>query len=907
MSGSERRRRAAGALLALALLSPGCGGSSGTGGSAKAQAGESDFDRHLRLGVEQLRRGLVDSARAELDKCAGIRSGDPELVFQRARVDLATATRTDELPPIIAHLDKVLEADPPNVKARRLLYEIHVLAGSTEADRLLVSAGASYGDIGALEMEQFSAGLRDPAAITLDRLREGGAVGTEYRTFVSALAALKQRGSYAPGPALPVVESYLSTYADLAALRFVYAKHLVTANVRVPQSKRSDLPPMSSKLILDDAQSQFEKAFDQISPQSRLADAIVVWLGKVALLMGDYEEVAARCDQALSSPRLTGALRSELTARKGLARMKQGRFSEAIELLESAAGGLREGSDAEIETRWILHLAYEGAGTPPGARRMPFEFRPDLVLDPARSPLRYEDIAAKAGVDKRDGLGPSAWGDYDGDGDFDLFVSGCDSYGALYRNDGGSFTDVSREAGLFNAQSGYSATFADYDGDGLVDLYVGRDGWNGPALNSLYRNKGDGTFEDVAAEAGLTDPGSSFVHAWSDVDRDGDLDLYVAHGIAGTGETNRLYRNEGGGKFTDATEEAGLSEPPGTRTIGFAFGDYDRDGWPDIFVSGVTAANRLYHNRGDGTFEEVAKSAGVAAADLPTTGYVAFMEDFDGDGWPDILKTSLAAWPSVLRDLEGAPARRPEDPREVAVDESPRLYRNNHDGTFTDVTAKAGLDHPVGVMGAMVADADNDGFPDIYLGTGDPQIERMEPDRFYRNNGDGTFTDITFAAGLGNVGKGHGVTFADVDHDGSLEIYAPEGGFVHGDAWPNALYVNRKPTGNHWLQVDLEGVKSNRGGIGASLLLRAGALTVLREMKDGEGFGSSNSPTVEFGLGPHAKIDSLEIRWPSGVVQRFEDLRPDTGIRVREGERWRLAGEAPKAASRRPQAPPSGS
>jgi hypothetical protein len=213
----------------------------------------------------------------------------------------------------------------------------------------------------------------------------------------------------------------------------------------------------------------------------------------------------------------------------------------------------------------------------------------------------------------------------------------------------------------------------------------------------------------------------------------------------------------------------------------------------------------------------------------------------------------------------------------------PRLHRNNGDGTFTDVSVEAGFVHPIGVMGANVADLDNDGDTDVYFGTGDPKIGRMEPDRFYRNNGDGTFTDMTFAVGLGNTGKGHGVTFIDLDGDGDLEIYAPEGGFWHGDPYPNALYLNKQTTGNHWLHVDLVGRESNRDAVGTRLTVMAGGRRVYREIYGGRGFGSSDSPTVEFGLGPATRVDSLELVWPSGKTQTFRDLPVDRRILIEEG------------------------
>jgi hypothetical protein len=404
--------------------------------------------------------------------------------------------------------------------------------------------------------------------------------------------------------------------------------------------------------------------------------------------------------------------------------------------------------------------------------------------------------------------------------------------------------------------------------------------------NSLYRNNGDGTFVDVTEQAGVGNLGSSFVCTWSDVDRDGDVDLMVANGITGGGDTNALYRNNGDGTFTDVTVQAGLAVPAGTRTIGLAFGDYDLDGWPDLFVSGFGTRNRLYRNKGDGTFAEIAAQAGVAGEDEISTGYVAFFLDYDNDLDLDILKTNLAPWSHVLAGLSDRFDALTAEQRRPTLRFCPKLYRNEGDGTFTEVGEQAGFVLPIGIMGAGVADLDNDGYLDAYFGTGDPALERMEPDRFWHNNGDGTFTDVTFAAGLGNIGKGHGVTFADVDGDGDLEIYAPEGGFVHGDAWPNALYLNRQKSGNHWLHIDLEGRESNRDALDTKLIVRAGDLRILREVHNGEGFGSSNTPTVEVGIGQAREIDLLEVRWPSGRIQTFDDVPIDGRIVLIEGEHW---------------------
>jgi tetratricopeptide (TPR) repeat protein len=856
--------------------------------AASVQSEEAEFSRRLRLGVDQLRRYLPGSAQAEFERCASMRPDDPELLFHLARLELMPGGGGPSA--AIPLLERVVEVKPDSVKAHRLLYELKVGGDESAAKAHQAAIAVAYGQVGLLELASHAAHLAQGQEPYLRFVKEvpGARYLGEYRALKTALLQLNRDGEFAPSEAVPVIEQMLRQFPDLTVVRMYYAKKLVLGEIRVNYSDRPDLPPMSSTLILDTAQLHYEQVFDQLNPGSLMAMDALYMLGRAALLMGDYDDSVAYLDIQLAMPYFPQAYRRFLLGRRGLARYKQKRYDEAIDLLRRSLEDPDNPTPIEVRFQWILHLAYEAAETPQDQRRDTFVLNNDLLHPPGHVAFDFEDVAPRLRIDKRDGVGPSAWGDYDRDGDFDLFVTGADSYGILYRNDGEIFSDVSQEAKLFHVHSGFSATFADYNADGWPDLHIGRDGWSGPMRNSLYRNNGDGTFTEVTEHAGVGNPGSSFVCTWSDFDRDGDVDLMVANGITGGGDTNTLYRNNGDGTFTDVTERAGLAEPAGTKTIGLAFGDYDLDGWPDLFVSGFGTTNRLYRNNGDGTFVEVASQVGVAGADDISLGYVAFFMDFDNDSDLDILRTSLAPWNHVLAGLSNRFDSLPAVHRPEMLQHCPKLYRNNGDGTFTEIGEQAGFVYPIGIMGAGVADLDNDGYLDVYFGTGDPGIERMEPDRFWRNNGDQTFTDVTFPAGLGNVGKGHGVTFMDIDGDGDLEIYAPEGGFVHGDAWPNALYLNRQKSDNHWLHVDLEGRESNRDALDTKLIVRAGELRYLREVHNGEGFGSSNTPTVELGLGRMQRIDRLEVRWPSGRVQIFDDLPIDSRIFLREGERWRL-------------------
>jgi tetratricopeptide (TPR) repeat protein len=767
-----------------------------------------EFRRHLRQGIEQMRSYLMDSAAAEFAACARMRPEDPELLFHLARLRLYNPKSTSDLTAALEILHKALAAKPASMKMRRLAFEIEMAMshfGAAFAHQKAIEA--SYGQLGAVENDAYLRVIqqRDSGELDMPLFDPAAPCAADYAELGRAMQQLLREGEYAPSQAVPVLERLLQKHPDLLMVRIQYVRRLIFEQVRVNFSDRPDVPLMSSRLIFGYAEAHLGKIFDMVAPSSAIAVQSAIWRVALSLKMGDFDQTVSLTDAILSWPAVPLDYRRTLTAQKGLARLRQKRYAEAIELLESSL----EGSDRvnallmtsmprpisrktdifesgtmltpdDLSNLWLLHVAYEAAGTPRAKRVREFPFRKDLPMKGYATPMLFEDIAPKLGIDKLNGLGPCAWADFDRDGDYDLYSGGMETFGTLFRNDGSRFSDATRAAGLFHAQSGFSSTFADYDTDGWRDLYIGRDGWNGPAPNSLYRNNGNGTFTDVTHKAGVGHPGATFLHCWLDYDRDGRLDLYLCNGITGSGDTNTLYRNNGDGTFTDVTARAGLQEAKGIKTIAAAVGDYDRDGWPDIFVSGYMHANRLYHNRRDGTFREVAKAAGVDGSDHISTGYTSFFMDYNNDGYPDILPTSLAPWPDTQLFLSSYWSLAPAHFQKAIRDNSPRLYRNNGNGTFTDVSEEAGLVFPLGTMGAGVADLDNDGYLDIYFATGDPKLERLEPDRFLHNNGDGTFTDLTFAVGLGNIGKGHGITFIDWDGDGDLEIYAQEGG---GRSW----------------------------------------------------------------------------------------------------------------------------
>jgi len=372
----------------------------------------------------------------------------------------------------------------------------------------------------------------------------------------------------------------------------------------------------------------------------------------------------------------------------------------------------------------------------------------------------FSDVTDIAGVGCTGSSRGVAWGDYDNDGDLDLYVANYNEANVLYRNNGdGTFTDVTSEAGVGCISHSYGVAWGDYDNDGDLDLYVANYG-----ANVLYRNNGDGTFTDVTSEAGVSCTGSSLGVAWGDYDNDGDLDLYVANHY----EANVLYKNNGDGTFTDVTGAAGVGCTGSS--YGVAWGDYDNDGDLDLYVTNYEA-NVLYRNNGDGTFTDVTSEAGVSCTG--SSRGVAW-GDYDNDGDLDLYVANY--------------------------NEANVLYRNNGDGTFTDVTSEAGVGCTGHSLGVAWGDYDNDGDLDLYVTNDGANV-------LYRNNGDGTFTMV--GAGVGCTGSSYGVAWGDYDNDGHLDLYVANSG-------ANVLYRNNGNL-NHWLQIRLHGTISNRSAIGTKV------------------------------------------------------------------------------------------
>jgi len=456
---------------------------------------------------------------------------------------------------------------------------------------------------------------------------------------------------------------------------------------------------------------------------------------------------------------------------------------------------------------------------------------------------------------------------------------GQDATNHLYRNNGdGTFTDVTEQAGVAGKGFSMGVAAGDYDNDGFEDLYV--TSWNSAIL---YHNNGDGTFTDVTARAGVQNHHFGVGAAFIDYDRDGKLDLFVgnylkydpkakrlyytADAFAGPldyeGESNRLFHNNGDGTFTDVSEQAGIANPVG-RAMGVAVGDFDNDGWPDIYVANDQMESYLYHNNHDGTFTNVSLEQNVAYGtngDTPSAMGPIFA-DYDNDGVLDLFVSDMRYH---------------------------RMFRNSlKEGFFIDTTADSGIARMAGQYvgwGDAVFDFDNDGLKDLFVVNGGLHWLIPMEDTLLRNNGNGTFSDVSSQAGSYFKTKkvGRGACFGDFDNDGYIDAFI----VVLGGQGILVRAVPPPPANRyHWLTIKLIGTRSNRDGYGVRIEAVAGDLKQIVESQPSSGYLSQNDPRPHFGLGCHREVDTLTVKWPSGVVQTFEHVAADQILTITEpGER----------------------
>ena len=559
---------------------------------------------------------------------------------------------------------------------------------------------------------------------------------------------------------------------------------------------------------------------------------------------------------------------------------------KAIQLFELV---LNE-NPADLDSRWLLNIAYMVTGGYPAKVPVPWLI-PGLDA-PSKVKLEpFKDIAAALQVDVRSRSGGMIVDDFDNDGNLDMVCSawGLDDPVHYYRNNGdGSFTDASASSGIGRFMGGLNITQTDYNNDGWIDFFIFRGGWQGQMAeleqpNSLIRNNGDGTFTDVTIQAGLFSEHPTQTGTWNDFNNDGWLDLFIGNETMTSARPHpcELYINNKNGTFTNVAATAGVNLVAYAK--GTSSGDYDNDGWADIFISTLGGEKILLHNesgKGKGlVFRNLSGEAGFAGFDNRT--FPTWFFDYNNDGLLDIFMCSY----EFERPLSYYAAKEALAPS-ADLSGKPILFRNNGNGTFSNVTAKMDMNQVCFAMGSNFGDVDNDGYLDFYLGTGNPAYKSILPNRLYKNMSGENFVDVTTAARLGHLQKGHAVSFADADNNGTQDIAQQLGGAYIGDAYNNAFFYNPGQRNNNWISIKLVGVRSNRQGIGAKITVKitekGKQRMIYRELNSGGSFGSSPL-RQSIGIGTAAKIDELEILWPaSGIKQVFKNILPNQFIKISE-------------------------
>jgi hypothetical protein len=538
----------------------------------------------------------------------------------------------------------------------------------------------------------------------------------------------------------------------------------------------------------------------------------------------------------------------------------------------------------DLIARWLLNIAYMTLGEYP--EKVPSQWViPPKAFESEYNLPRFPNVAGSLGLDLEGLAGGCILDDFDNDGLIDIVMSPWNLDGQIryFHNDGnGHFTERTAEAGLLGLPGGLNIQQTDYNNDGWLDIWIERGAWfdkQGRIPGSLLRNNGDGTFTDVTEEAGLLSAHPSQACVWFDYDGDGWLDLFKGNESTHRDDPDacELFHNNHDGTFTECAAACGLDVKAFVK--GVACADYDHDGRPDLYLSIYGDYNKLFHNDGPDAsghwkFTEVASRAGVVE---PKASFPTWFFDFDNDGWEDLFVSgyNIQDVGEVAADYLGLPNDGPK----------PKLYRNNHDGTFTDVTAAAHLNHVLLTMGCNFGDLDNDGWLDFYCGTGDPSLTTIIPKRMFRNAEGRYFQDVTSAGGFGHLQKGHAVGFADLNNDGHQDVFIVLGGAYSGDRARSALFLN-PGNKNHWIKLKLEGTKSNRAAIGSRIKVSVttpnGSRNIYKTVNSGGSFGSSPL-RQEIGLGNATAIGSVEIFWPaSGIHQKLIGFALDHAYRIRE-------------------------
>ncbi|MDX1469866.1 MAG: FG-GAP-like repeat-containing protein [Flavobacteriaceae bacterium] len=541
----------------------------------------------------------------------------------------------------------------------------------------------------------------------------------------------------------------------------------------------------------------------------------------------------------------------------------------------------------DLECQYLLNIAHMTLGQYP--ENVPEKFRiPESYFSGSAKFPHFKDIAMPLGVDVNLKSGGTCVDDFNDDGYLDIIASswGLDDQIRYFENDKkGGFTDRTKGAGLEGVTGGLNLRHADFNNDGHLDFIILRGAWLsvfGSIPNSLMQNNGDGTFTDVTKASGIYSLNPTQTAVWADVNLDGWLDLFIANEWSEAKKSYcELFLNNRDGTFTNIAEEAGITVPGFFK--GVASGDVNNDLYPDFYLSDYDGLNTLYINTtketGNPSFKIAGKSAGVSE---PKLSFPTWFFDYNNDGFEDIFVSGYSSseiLPSemILRNI-----------RNNTSEYRPLLYQNNGDNTFQEVSIKTNLTEPVATMGCNFGDLDNDGFLDFYLATGDPDFFSIVPNKMYHNVNGKRFEDVTYSGGFGHIQKGHAIGFGDLDMDGDQDIYAVMGGAVEGDVFRNLLFENPMGNKNNWINIVLEGKHSNRSAIGAKIIITIEENNQERKIYNtvdtGASFGG-NSLMAEIGLGKAEIIKEIEVKWPYSTmpVSNFKNVEINQSIKITEG------------------------
>ena len=546
----------------------------------------------------------------------------------------------------------------------------------------------------------------------------------------------------------------------------------------------------------------------------------------------------------------------------------------------------------DLQSRWLINIAYMTLGKYPAGVPKEYLIPFDALDEKVEGFVPFENLAVDLGVDVNGLAGAAMTEDFNNDGHLDIF---CSSYGLndnvkLFMSDGkGGFVDETDKAMLMGITGGLNAKQADFNNDGFMDILVLRGAWldkGGEWPNSLLKNNGDGTFSDITIASGTLSFCPTETASWADVNNDGLLDFFIAN------ENNNdnqfpceLYINNGNETFTNVAKDWGLAGNFGYAKAAI-WADFNNDGLQDLFISCLNNDNQLFMNRGrignskKFKFENIADKAGVI---LPKQSFPAIVFDYNNDGLEDIFCTSFPT-EKLSRVGEEAALEILGKPSNA---EKSRLFKNNGNETFTDVSKEMNLWKQTFAMGFSFGDIDNDGWLDIYAGTGAFEFTSLVPNRVFKNMEGKRFAEITHSSGMAHLQKGHGIAFGDLDNDGDQDIYTTLGGAVEGDNAHNALFANPNHV-NHWITLQLQGKKGARDAQNSKVKITVstptGSQSYYHVVGSGGSFGA-NSIQLEAGLGKATKIESIEVSWYGNPKNKqvFKNVEMDQIVKLTEG------------------------